>query len=64
MFDYQKAWMLLEVVHKAAAAGPAYSWLLDLANAELMSMKAPQPAPDALAKAKADLGITEEVHHD
>ena len=41
MFDCQKIWMLLEIIHKAATAGPAYAWIGVWAASELHSMKPP-----------------------
>jgi hypothetical protein len=49
--DITRLWMLLEIVHKAAASGPAYGWIIPVANAEIVKYKpvvaapAPPPAP-------------------
>ncbi len=45
--DWNKTSQLLDVIHKAAAAGPQYQWFADLANRELMKDK------DIAAKAVA-----------
>lgn len=43
----QKVWMLLDIIHKAAGAGPAYQWLVDMAAAEVNKMKpTPEPTPE------------------
>ena len=39
MLDWDKVSTLLEVVHKAVTAGPAYTWFGDQAYAELLKMK-------------------------
>lgn len=39
MFDYQKVWMLLEIVHKAATLGPDGAWFATQAMAELNKVK-------------------------
>jgi hypothetical protein len=43
MIDFEKAALLLDVVHKAATAGPAFNWVGALATEELAMMKAPTP---------------------
>lgn len=37
--DWIKVAALLEVVHKSATAGPAYTWFGDMAYAELRKLK-------------------------
>lgn len=44
MEDYQKVWMLLDIVHKAAAAGPAFAWFGTQATEMLMKIQA-APVP-------------------
>lgn len=37
--DWNRIAILLEVIHKAAAAGPVYGWLVSQADAELSKLK-------------------------
>ena len=41
MDDWHKMQMLLNIIHMAAAAGPAYAWVVTAAEAELQSMMPP-----------------------
>lgn len=56
--DYAKLANLLDVIHKAAAAGPAYQWIVDAANKDVSAMKpadpVPEPAPGAASEPDAE----------
>jgi hypothetical protein len=40
MEDYQKVWMLLDIIHKAAVAGPNFLWFGQQAANMLMEIQA------------------------
>jgi hypothetical protein len=41
-------WLLLDVLHKASAAGPEHSWITALVRTELAAIKAAQDGPKAI----------------
>ena len=62
--DWEKIATLLDVVHKAAAAGPQYTWFGDMAWAELRQIKqnahaveAPEKPPMPYIPSQFDLAL-------
>jgi len=46
MEDWYKMRMLLDIIHMAASAGPAYGWIVTAANVELQKMNKTEPEPE------------------
>ena len=59
--DLNRANILLDVVHKVAAAGPGYNNLLSFAGTELKAMDDEAGKEIAKAKAEADKKAAEEI---
>ena len=54
-----KMFMLMDIVHKAASAGPEFAWVGAAARAALNDMRAlPAPAPEAPPSPPLDNEIT------
>lgn len=61
--NYEGLGTLLDVLHKAAAGGPAYQWIVDAVNAEILDMKPKPPeAPVVEPTVKPEPVATEEPY--
>ena len=66
MIDPQRLWLLLDIIHKAAAIGPDAQWVVDMARAELVALKAehekivaaPKVSPTTLVNSPITTGPT------